>query len=112
MLFWEGTTIGFVVFPVYIEKIYNTPLFNWTIGFGMAGLSLLALVFMLRRLRGPLPFFILSALVVILGYSFNYSFLTSIIKRYTVPLAPLWLILIGVYLEARISEKNPIERTH
>jgi len=106
MFFWESTQIGFVDYPHWLSKIYNVKIFNAGLRFIVSLMSLIAVMSLwlqaLTPQRSPLGFLIG---VLIFIYILFYS-LVSILTRYALPIAPLFLIAIGIWLNQILSPKK------
>ncbi len=98
MFFWESTQIGFVQYPPWLTRIYNTQVFKNVLRLVMAMVTLPAVLLLWVRLRRPdaSPLLLSIGLLTML-YIFFYSFF-FILTRYTLPIAPLYLISIAVLI--------------
>jgi hypothetical protein len=106
MFFWESTQIGFVSYPHWLEKIYNTKLFNNGLRFLVSLISLIAVISIwlqaLTPQRSPIGFLIgLLIFLYILFFSFFF-----ILTRYALPIAPLYLIAIGMWINQNLAPKK------
>ena len=108
MFLWEGTNIGFVIYPQWLENIFSIPWFNPLLSLTIDFLTICSFLFtaiFLFKKRDPMA---LSTLALILFFSIIYGFFT-ILKRYSLPLAPLHLILIAFTLQNilnNLTKKN------
>jgi len=107
LFFWEWTKLGYATYPDWLEKLYNSPLFENGLSYTMNLLSFLALLYLTRFLwrqrkkifAGEVPHeeplhYLLSIFVLIIAFIFAYSFFFIII-RYALTLAPLYLTVIA-----------------
>jgi len=106
MFFWESTQIGFVSYPHWLQKIYDTRIFNNGLRFLVSLISLAAVVVVwFQSLRPPSsPIGFLIGLLIFLYISF-FSFF-FILTRYALPIAPLYLICIGIWLNQKLAPKK------
>ncbi len=98
LFLWEGTNIGFVIYPQWLGNIYSIHWFNLLLGLTVDFLTIGSFVFtafFLFKKRAPMA---LSTLLFILFFSIVYGFFT-VLKRYSLPIAPLHLILIAFTLQ-------------
>jgi hypothetical protein len=105
MFFWESTKIGFVGYPDWLQKIYDVKLFNNGLRFFVSLISLIAVVSLwLEALRPhPSPIgFIVSVLISLYILFFSFFF---ILTRYALPIAPLYLIAIGIWINKLAPKK-------
>ncbi|MBF0384961.1 MAG: hypothetical protein HQL27_03725 [Candidatus Omnitrophica bacterium] len=115
MPFWESTQIGFVTYPSWLDKIYKKAIFKDLLRLIVSTLTIISffhLFFYLARNLGRLfnpserdevlscKFFIFF---IILAFTALYS-LFSIITRYALPIASLYLITIAIFIERRLSK--------
>ena len=109
MFFWERVhSGGFVNFPHWLEKIYAIPrLFNF-LCFLVNEVTIIAVVSLWMKVltpyKSPIPFLIgVLLFLYILFYSFFF-----ILTRYALPIAPLYLISIGLWIEQNLAPKKTI----
>lgn len=101
ILFWESTKLGFVIYPGWLTTLYDNQMFKDSLRLFFAVLSLIAFlsgIKALQRLKGEeilILFFILST---IFFYAAVYS-LFVLGTRYAVPVAPLFLCLIALWIQ-------------
>ena len=111
MMFWESTQIGFVIYPTWLMKIYNGWLLKYGLSFGMALLTLLAVLYLIvftlkqrndksQPLLGPMVVVILTFIAI---HSIFY-----ILPRYAFPLAPLYLVAIAFVLDRYFTTHFPL----
>ncbi len=98
MFFWESTQIGFVDYPHWLKRIYDIKILNNGLRFLASLVSLMAVVSIWLQAfapqRNPLGFLIgLLVFLYILFFSFFF-----ILTRYALPIAPLYLISIGIWI--------------
>ncbi len=108
MFFWESTQIGFVEYPPWLTRIYNTQVFKNALRLVVAMITLPAVLWLWLRLRRPdvSPLLLSIGLLTILTIFF-YSFF-FILTRYALPIAPLYWISIAVLIsDNRRSFKPP-----
>lgn len=124
MFFWESTHIGFVVYPDWLEKIYNNPLFSFglslVIGLLTLASSFYLLVLTYKNRKGLISsensspsVLYLSAALIIHAHVLLYSLFFTL-PRWAFPVAPLYLLAIVLFLNAltvRIPER-PIKTAH
>ncbi|MDP3790402.1 MAG: hypothetical protein Q8R48_08400, partial [Candidatus Omnitrophota bacterium] len=118
MLFWESTQIGYVCYPRVLERIFGCNLFKNGLRFSISALTFLALlylagflwrrrkaIFALDRLdQGKAEIFMLFCALLILFFIGSYS-LFATVPRFALPIASLYLIIVGFFLEKVISGK-------
>lgn len=98
--FWETTRLGFVVYPKPLAALFGSG-FNDGLRMLVACLSAMALAWGVRNLfrrqysdgSGPED----AAVIMILALGLSLSFIT-ILTRYVLPVAPLFLLLIGGFV--------------
>jgi len=98
MFFWESTQIGFVSYPHWLQKIYDIKILNNVLRLALSLLTCIAVIHlwvtaMIPR-KSPLVFLIG---VLIFIYIFLFSFVCTL-TRYALPIAPLYLITIGIWI--------------
>jgi hypothetical protein len=107
MFFWESTKVGFVDYPVWLQNIYDTKMLNNGLRFFASLMTLIAVISLwvstLRSPRSPISFLI-GQMVLLYIVFFSFFF---IVTRYALPIAPLYLIAIGVWLN-NLASKKPI----
>ncbi len=127
MFFWESTTIGFVVYPSWLEKIYNLAVIINPLRCVIAFLTLVALIFSLFSLwqkrkeifnmqdEPTLLLFFTS--IILVSYIGLHSVIT-VLTRYILPIVPLYLIILAYFfnemmttLMNRAGQKNKKIRT-
>jgi hypothetical protein len=105
MFFWESTKIGFVSYPHWLQNIYNVKLLNDGLRLSVSLISFIAVISIWRQglmpQKSPIAFLI-GMLIFI--YIFFFSFVSTL-TRYALPIAPLYLIAIGVWLNNLTSKK-------
>ncbi len=105
MFFWESTKIGFVEYPAWLEKIYDMKLLNNALRFLMSLLSLAAWIrlwFAPPKSGSMLASFIRwLILLYILFFAFFF-----ILTRYALPLAPLYLIALGLWADQKLASQS------
>ena len=108
MFFWESTQIGFVEYPHWLQKIYNTKLINNGLRFITSLITISAFISLLlgtlRTKNSPLCLLI-SILISLYFLFFSFFF---ILTRYALPIAPLYLIIIGVWINKFLSYNKTI----
>jgi hypothetical protein len=105
MFFWESTKVGFVSYPNWLQNIYDIKILNNVLRFFLSLMTLLAVISLwcqaLNPPRSPIVFLIgLLVFLYILFFSFFF-----IVNRYTLPIAPLYLIAIGLWINNLASKK-------
>ena len=119
MFFWESTKIGFVNYPHWLQKIYDIKIFNNGLRFFASLVSLIAVLSIwlqsLTLLCHPEPpiktfggklrggshlAFLIGALIFLYILFFSFFF---ILTRYALPIAPLYLISIGIWINQNLS---------
>jgi len=115
MLFWESTQIGFVAYPPWLKTLFENLIFKNGLRFLVFVLTCFALWVAFSQLwRNKTALLSGSAnttettilfftLFLLLSYIALYS-LVSIVARFAIPLAPIYLIAIGIFLD-RIIRK-------
>ena len=106
MFFWESTQIGFVQYPPWLERIYAVKMVNNGLRFLMSLLSLIAVANLFFHIndnnRSHLNL-ILGLMIFLYILFFSFFF---ILTRYALPIAPLFLIAIGLWLDQKLIPKN------
>ncbi len=112
MTFWEGTNIGFVSYPQWLINLFNSEFLKLYlglyIGFLTIGVLILNISYVIRNKRKVFElqesnkeiYLLLGVLLLVVFYIFIYGFF-FVLKRYALPLAPLYLILIGFTFKNR-----------
>jgi hypothetical protein len=110
MFFWESTQVGFVSYPHWLQKIYDIKIFNNALRFLVSLLSLIAVMSIWSQALTTQKYPIDSLIAVfIVIYIFLFSFVCTL-TRYAIPIAPLYLIAIGVWINQNlIPKKTPIK---
>lgn len=116
MPFWESAKVGFVQYPYWVEKIFCLKLFKQSLRLIISMLTYIS-VFNLAILifKDRNKFFYsdksdsfmiyLSIFLFIFVYTGLYS-LFSIVIRYSLPIASLYLICIGIYIDKKVYRRN------
>jgi len=106
MFFWESTKIGFVTYPPWLQKIYDVRIFDNILRFSLFLLTWLGVMHLwfgrMSPQKSPIGF-LLGVLIFI--YIFFFSFV-SILTRYALPIAPLYLIAIGIWINQKLPSKK------
>jgi len=105
MFFWESTQVGFVRYPHWLQKIYDTKIFNNGLRF-LVSLATMAAVISLWREnltpdKSPLGFLI-GVLIFLYILFFSFFF---ILTRYALAIAPLYLITISIWINHAQSNR-------
>lgn len=105
MFFWESTKVGFVVYPPWLQKIYNIKIFDNGLRFFVSMMTMIAVLSLwveaFKARSSPVVSLIgMLAFLYILFFSFFF-----ILTRYALPIAPLYLIAIGLWLNKLGSKK-------
>ncbi len=104
MPFWESTRLGFVRRPAGLGRFYERPVVRWGLRAVVSGLTWAALIGLgWRSLKGgawpPDRRRSVRILIAVLGvYTAAYA-LFSIVTRYAVVVAPLYLAAVAVWLD-------------
>jgi hypothetical protein len=121
MFFWESTKIGFVEYPSWMEKIYNQTLFKDSLRLFISLLSLGAFFGLLKLIRNPCKLFNIKNIpsqelwlrftigIIVLFYT-GFHALFNTVPRWALPIAPLYLVIIGYVLQQlwpQTKNKNP-----
>jgi len=105
MFFWESTKIGFVSYPSWLQKIYDIKALGNGLRFVVSIMTIIA-VFSLwaqaLKAQAPPVVFLIGMLVSLYILFFSFFF---ILTRYALPIAPLYLIAIGLWLNNLGSKK-------
>ncbi|MDZ4241994.1 MAG: hypothetical protein U1D99_04115, partial [Candidatus Omnitrophota bacterium] len=113
MLFWETTKLGFVTYPVWLEKLFDTVWLKNGLRLLMGILTLAAIVFAAVRLwtgrrkqePGGENELIYPVLLMVLFFAaFHAPFF--VLTRYILPLAPLYLVLIAVLIDSCFNRRS------
>lgn len=117
MFFWESTQIGFVAYPGFLTSIFSWTPFKNGLRLTVSFLTIFSVVyssFLIWRRRAEVmrednPLFLLYlCLLFIFSFISSYS-LVHILTRYSLPLAPLYLIVIA-YVTQRIFFLRPAKK--
>jgi hypothetical protein len=105
MFFWESTKVGYVNYPPWLQKVYDIKILDNVLRFFASLMALIAVISLwAQSLRSPKsPIVLLIGLLVFL-YILFFSFF-CILTRYALPIAPLYLIAIGLWLNNLTSKK-------
>ncbi len=106
MFFWESTQVGFVRYPHWLQKIYDIKILNNGLRFFVSLVTLMAVVSLwlgnLPPRKSPIGF--LMGVLIFLSILFLSFF--SILTRYVLPIAPLYLIAIGIWVNQKLLPKK------
>ncbi|OGX38671.1 MAG: hypothetical protein A3D87_03300 [Omnitrophica WOR_2 bacterium RIFCSPHIGHO2_02_FULL_50_17] len=120
MLFWESSQIGMVEYPQWLSNIFNANIFSDGIRFIASLLTIFALCFVISYLfnekgRGPVKderwLVLYFAVLMILGYTGLYA-LFSIVTRYALVIAPVYLLCIAFFIQNKFLPKSPAKRQY
>jgi hypothetical protein len=106
MFFWESTKIGYVDYPSWLQKIYNIKLLNNALRLLIAVVSFLGFLSIWSHSFKPQKFpagFFVGLLIGLYILFFSFFF---ILTRYAFPIAPLFLVSIGVWLDQNLAPKK------
>jgi len=118
MPFWESTQIGFVQYPVWLQNLFNFKLFKNAIRLLVAVLTYCAIIIAVLKVFKQRQILFSSQsknipdiimLFVILSIIISYTALHSIlliINRYSLPLAPLYIIGIAYFLDNKLQKRK------
>jgi len=111
MIFWESTKIGFVDYPPLLTKLFGMTIFKNGLRLLLFLLTFVALLGQLasalrnqdliQENRGLLMFI----LILIFSYLGVHSLFFTL-TRYSLPIAPLFLILIALFAQERLNYFN------
>ena len=113
MFFWESTQIGWVVYPPWLTQLFGLAYFKNLLRLGLFIVSLfsflLITVQLLKKKRSRpseekvVLYFVIFLIILFIGvHSFFFT-----LTRYSLPIAPLFLILIATAFHNILSIKNP-----
>ncbi len=106
MFFWESTQVGFVSYPHWLQKIYDIKIFNNGLRLLASLISLIAVLSIWRQAfvsqRSSPIGFLMGVLIFLYILFFSFFF---ILTRYALPIAPLYLISIGVWINNLAPKK-------
>ena len=106
MFFWESTKVGFVSYPHWLQKIYDIKILNNGLRFFASLVSLIAVLSLWRQAfvsqRSSPVGFLMGVLIFLYILFFSFFF---ILTRYALPIAPLYLISIGVWINNLAPKK-------
>jgi len=116
MPFWESTKVGFVQYPLWIAKIFSSKWFRYPLRLIISILTYISLVgLMIFLFRNRNEFFhpdkeerfmiCLAIFLLIFSYTGLYS-LFSIVIRYSLPIASLYLMCIGLFIDRKIYKDD------
>jgi hypothetical protein len=118
MFFWESTKIGFVEYPSWLQRLYDSHLLKNGLRTVISILSLMGFIFLLViSFKKIVPFFkfnptadtkdIDSVLILILLSSFiGFYALFDTIPRFALPIASLELVTIALWTDATFFRKE------
>ena len=113
MFFWESTQIGFVSYPHWLEKIYSIKILNNGLRFMVSLISLIAVLLLWSQAWKPQKSsigFLMGVLIFLYILFFSFFF---ILTRYALPIAPLYLIAIGAWInQITYMTQNERQATH
>lgn len=98
MFFWESTKIGFVDYPSWLSKLYDSSILKNALRLTVACITILAFLYCCMRLFRYREWILLPCLSLVLIYMSIFSFF-FILTRYALPIAPLYLLCIGYALQ-------------
>lgn len=118
MFFWESTQIGFVAYPLLLQHIFDNPIFKDGLRLIISLVTAFAFIYTLVMVvKQPLNKIIkehhkdllLAAIFIIflLCYIGLFS-LFSVVTRYALPVAPLFLLCIALCLERMFVIKKSL----
>lgn len=117
MFFWETTQLGYVQYPSWMDSLFGNPIIKYGVRLASGVLSFIAMVFCTGFLvRNRRDFqsssderaFRLNMTLVILSFCTAFMLLYgffSILTRYTLPIAPLYLLLIAASIDGLLDRK-------
>jgi len=101
MFFWESTQVGFVNYPHWLQKIYDIKIFNNALRFFTFIATFIAVITLWFQnqtsQRSPISF-LMGVLIFLYILFFSFFF---ILTRYALPIVPLYLICIGIWLNQK-----------
>lgn len=109
IFFWESTKLGFVSYPPGLTRLFNNTIFKNGLRLLMAVISLIAFFHLLIaafRFKADdtgIPYFVLT-LIVFFGAVHSFFF---VLTRYMLPIVPLLLIAIAIFLNHKARNKPP-----
>ncbi|MCK5580650.1 MAG: hypothetical protein KAJ18_05185 [Candidatus Omnitrophica bacterium] len=118
MLFWESTKTGFVIYPLWLDKIFSFTPFAIGLKFTMPILVLAGLLYgvyfiwinrkeMFCRQGPEVSHAILSGNILLLIFTFNLLHACFLVlPRFIFPVAPLYLILISFAFDRVLLTKK------
>jgi hypothetical protein len=121
MLFWESTQIGFVNYPVWLNKLYNNSAVRLSLRLIVGLTTFSAIVFCFFEFirerhkfanapRAQAAYRLRMTflnLFFVLIFAALHGFFT-ILTRYAFPIVPLYLLLIAVFLHTTIGRRHNI----
>jgi hypothetical protein len=105
MFFWESTKIGFVSYPPLLQRIYDIKILDNGLRLCVSLLTLIAVFALWAQTLRPAKdhaVFLIGLLSFLYIFFFSFFF---ILTRYAIPIAPLYLIAIGLWLNNLTSKK-------
>jgi len=118
MFFWETTKLGFVSYPSWLNTIFDFNIFKNSLRFVISLLTIISFVWALififirremlydNQARESLNIGVLFFInLLISSYTFFYSFF-SVVTRYSVVLAPFFIINISCFLDMLIKKRG------
>ena len=108
--FWESTKIAFVSYPDWLQNIYENQVCRYGIRSVLAVFSFFGFVytvlFLFSSRRNDSRRYVLFWVVwMVMVWGLSLSFV-SILTRYTFPVAPLYLVLIGFAFDNLLARKT------
>ncbi len=116
MAFWESTQIGFVAYPDLLKRLFDNMIFKNMIRMIVSLITYIAIIYAficLYRNRYALScsndsnnaiIIVFFILVIIIPFTLLYS-MYSILARFALPIAPLYIIIIAFFFD-RMFKKN------
>ena len=119
MFFWESTQIGFVAYPIVLDKIFKCTLFKNGIRLSMSVLTLIAFLYTVVFLcikqktilkaggihQGDAAILLTLNILLISLFIGAYSLFPTV-PRFALPIAPLYLIIIAFFFQQVLFEKK------
>jgi len=118
MLFWESTKIGYVIYPPWLQRLFDFTLFKNGLRLLIFLITFASLLYLMRyvwqnkrrlfydqRERSQNILILFFVLVMILANIFLHSFF-KIATRYAFPIVPLYFIPIAFFLQKLIYKKS------
>jgi hypothetical protein len=117
LFFWEAQEIYCIVYPEWVSAMHNQPLLRFSLRFIIAIASMIAFIFGILRILKNRPMIIGNPndkcalgfyIILIIGLYIILYLPFLMASRYALPIAPLFLIMIALFIDDLIKKKRAI----